>query len=124
MWGIIPTTHTKDTHYAIYLGYKVVSNQIQKSRNEDDLNFQIRKSRVSKDQEREDLLQKQLERMYETVLTAWDRKMLEDTNEQLSDDLHTDKIEKLLSKLVDGCSAERASLFMYHNGGHDMTCIS
>lgn len=106
---------------AIYLGYKVVSNQIQKSRNEDDLNFQIRKSRVSKDQEREDLLQKQLERMYETVLTAWDRKMLEDTNKQLSDDLHTDKIEKLLSKLVDGCSAERASLFMYHNGGHDMT---
>lgn len=106
---------------AIYIGYRLISNQVNRSKEEDDLNFQIKKRKANADQDREDLLQKQMEKMYERIFMAWDQKVFENTNKHLATDIYTDKIEKLLSKLVEGCSAKRASLFMYHNGGHDMT---
>lgn len=106
---------------AIYVGYRLIVNQIIRSKKRDDLDFQIKKNKADSDQERDEMIQRHIENVYERVLMEWDKKVFNETNKQLATDIYTDRIERLLSRLVTEDGVLRASLFMYHNGGHDMT---
>ena len=43
---------------AIYVGYRLIVNQIIRSKKRDDLDFQIKKNKADSDQERDEMIQR------------------------------------------------------------------